>query len=812
MFGTRYLSGSITLLFLFFVQFSFSQTGSIEGIVRSNGKPLAAASLILEGTLLQTIADENGKFKIPDVPAGIYQLAVTCVGCKIVRKEIHVLTNQTAKVDFALENSFTMLSNVVISSDNDKSIGVKHLKSVDDGGIYAGKKNEVIDLNDVVGNKAANASRQIFSKISGLNIWESDGAGIQLGIGGRGLNPNRVANFNTRQNGYDMSADALGYPESYYTPSAEAIDRIEIVRGAASLQYGTQFGGVVNFKLKKGNPEKPFEVESRQTFGSFGFFNTFNSIGGTKNKISYYTFYQHKQGNGWRENSAFNVDNAYGRIDFRLSEKFNISAEYTFMNYMAQQPGGLTDNQFKDDPRKSIRDRNWFKVNWNLGAVVTNYNLSDKFKFNNRLFGLLAGRSALGMLDPPNKIDFLGDRQLLVDMYKNWGDELRMMYHYTTRNNPSVLLVGARYYKGLTERTQGMANDRVTGYKSDFAFTNIDKSEYSEYSFPGQNIAVFAENIFQLSPKWNVTPGVRYENILMEANGYYNLINRDLAGNIIYKEKINENQLNSRSFLLTGLGTSYKPNDKLECYANISQNYRSITYSEMRIANPNVRVDQHLKDEKGYTADAGIRGTVSEIFNYDLSAFIIHYNDRIGSVIKNDPVTFNTYRFRTNIADSRNLGVETFAELDILKLIKRDAAARFSVFSNFSMIEAKYINSKETAIDNKNVEMVPNYILRSGITFKKKKFASTLQFSYVSEQFTDATNSVYTNNAVYGIVPAYYVMDIAVDYSYKIFAIAAGISNITNNIYFTRRADGYPGPGIIPSDGMNYFITLQVKF
>ena len=81
------------------------------------------------------------------------------------------------------------------------------------------------------------------------------GAVCNLGIGGRGLSPNRSSNFNIRQNGYDISADALGYPESYYTPSSEAMDRIEIIRGAASLQYGPQFGGLVNFVMKEG-PKK----------------------------------------------------------------------------------------------------------------------------------------------------------------------------------------------------------------------------------------------------------------------------------------------------------------------------------------------------------------------------------------------------------------------------------------------------------------------------------------------------------------------------------------------------------------------------
>jgi Fe(3+) dicitrate transport protein len=71
----------------------------------------------------------------------------------------------------------------------------------------------------------------VYSRIPGLNIWEYDGGGIQLGIGGRGLNPSRVSNFNTRQNGYDISADALGYPESYYTPPTEAVEKMRLSEG-----------------------------------------------------------------------------------------------------------------------------------------------------------------------------------------------------------------------------------------------------------------------------------------------------------------------------------------------------------------------------------------------------------------------------------------------------------------------------------------------------------------------------------------------------------------------------------------------------
>ena len=115
-------------------------------------------------------------------------------------------------------------------------MGLTKLRAVEGMAIYEGKKSEVVQLDAITANVATNNARQVFARVAGLNIWESDGAGLQLGIGGRGLSPNRTSNFNTRQNGYDMSADALGYPESYYTPPTEALSRIEVVRGAASLQ------------------------------------------------------------------------------------------------------------------------------------------------------------------------------------------------------------------------------------------------------------------------------------------------------------------------------------------------------------------------------------------------------------------------------------------------------------------------------------------------------------------------------------------------------------------------------------------------
>ena len=214
-------------------------------------------------------------------------------------------------------------------------------------------------------NLASNNARQIYNQISGLNIYQNDDAGLQLHIGGRGLDPNRTSNFNTRQNGYDISADVLGYPESYYTPPAESISEIQIIRGAASLQYGTQFGGLINFKIKE-PAYKKIEFVSRNTVGSNNLFTNFSSLSGRNKKFSYYTYYNYKTGDGFRDNSEYDSDNFYFHVGKEINNTTKISGELSYLTYLAKQAGGLSDYMFESNPLQSNRSRNWFNLDWFL--------------------------------------------------------------------------------------------------------------------------------------------------------------------------------------------------------------------------------------------------------------------------------------------------------------------------------------------------------------------------------------------------------------------------------------------------------------
>ena len=54
-------------------------------------------------------------------------------------------------------------------------------------------------------------------------------------------------------------------------------------------------------------------------------------------------------------------------------------------------------------------------------------------------------------------------------------------------------------------------------------------------------------------------------------------------------------------------------------------------------------------------------------------------------------------------------------------------------------------------------------------------------------------------------------MDFSGKYSIKKIQLEFGVNNLTNESYFTRRASGYPGPGILPSPIRNYYLGLQIK-
>ncbi|HKH61230.1 MAG TPA: TonB-dependent receptor, partial [Flavitalea sp.] len=668
--------------------------------------------------------------------------------------------------------------------------------------IYAGKKNALIVLDNVQGNVVTNNMRQVLAKVPGIHVWESDPSGIQIGIAARGLSPNRSWEFNVRQNGYDIAADPFGYPEAYYNPQLQAVQRIEVVRGQGSLQYGPQFGGMVNYILRNGSDiSKPFEFETNQTVGSNALFNSYNAIGGKTDKIHYYGFFDHRNGDGWRNNSRYFTNAGFGTITYYLNPKFSLTAEVMHSHVRSQQPGGLTDSQLDQDAQQSFRSRNWFDITWTTPALIANYRISDKARWNTKLFATIGDRNSVGFLQSITVKDSINaatmqynSRTVQVDRYRNFGLESRFLSDYNLGQTDNTFSAGIRLYSGTTNREAD--GKGTTGSDYDVTISGVYPRDIE---FGSKNAAAFVENIFRITDKILVVPGVRYEWLEGTASGR----NGYTSGGA---EILLQNVTRSRSFLLAGLGAEFHITKNTEFYANYSQAYRPIQFANLQAPPTTDVIDSHLEDSKGFNADLGYRGKVHDYLQFDVSGYYLQYNDRIGTVtVAGTP----SYRLVTNVGNSTSKGFEGYVEFNPVRAFSSNKNADLIIFGSYGYTHARYSSDhKDAATKGKKVENAPENIVRAGISAGYKKLLLTAQLSYVGETFSDANNTAApSTNAQNGLIPSYAVTDLTATYKFpKFINIKAGINNLLDERYFTRRAGGYPGPGALPADGRTFFV------
>lgn len=173
-------------------------------------------------------------------------------------------------------------------------------------------------------------------------------------------------------------------------------------------------------------------------------------------------------------------------------------------------------------------------------------------------------------------------------------------------------------------------------------------------------------------------------------------------------------------------------------------------------------------------------------------------------------LTNGASQLRRNVGASEHRGVEFYAELFADRLARLgDHGA--SLFIAGAFTDARYTSGP---VAGKLVEYAPKWIVRSGLRYRwKALLVLSLQGSSAGECYSDASNTQSTASGINGIIPAYTVWDMSAQVRITWWLAAEiNINNIFDRRYFTRRAGGYPGPGIIPADGRVVTGGLRVNF
>lgn len=683
---------------------------------------------------------------------------------------------------------------------------ISRLPEEENGFLNSGKKNEIITIAATNANIAIKTGRQLFAKVPGVFVYDMDGSGNQLNISTRGLDPHRSWEFNIRQNGIIINSDMYGYPASHYSAPLESFEKIELVRGTGSLQYGAQFGGMINYTTKKADSTKPFSFESINTAGSFNLLSSYNAVSGTYKKFSYNAYYYRRHSDGYRKNSQSDADAQFVQLNYQVTKNISVRAELGRSKYLYHIPGPLNDSMFNADPRMSTRSRNYFSPDIYVPSIVLNWKLSDQTKINFTLSGLFGSRSSVQLdafADIRDTINPLTgaykNRQVDIDKFNSRTAEFRVLQQYSIGKFKNKLAVGFAYLNNNLRRMQ--LGKGTTG--SDYDLTLVEPGFGRDISFKTGNIAIFAENSLQVNARWSISPGLRFENG-----------NSKMSGLIKYYTVNPLPTTIKHNFVLAGISSQFMLNNENTIYGGISQAYRPVIFKDIVPASTYEQIDKNLKDAFGYNAELGVRGKLFSHLQYDISYFRIVYKNKLGTVVLQDNQG-QPYTYKTNIGNSLTNGVEFFVQYKFPVSNKLFAG----IFTSTSYMNAKYTTGRvSTGTSNKSiggnkVEAVPEWISRNGVDILYKGFSCTILYNYTSSTFSDALNTVTPPaSGSKGLTPAYSIWDFNASLRINsIFSVRTGIGNIFSKQYFTKRPTFYPGPGIWPSDGRNVYVTLGFK-
>lgn len=681
---------------------------------------------------------------------------------------------------------------------------IGQLEAIHQTYIIAGKKNEVILVKDLPANLAEKTGRQIFAKIPGAFIYDMDGSGNQVNISTRGLDPHRSWEYNIRQNGVMINSDLYGYPASHYSMPMEAIEKIELVHGTSALQYGAQFGGLINYVTKKADTIKPISFESISSIGSYGLFSTYASIGGTIGKFSYFGYYQKRVSEGYRKNSNSEADAQFLNLSYQFSDKLKLSFEVGRSSYVYKIPGPLTDSMFLADPRQSTRSRNYFNPDITVPSLTLNWQINANTTLNWVVSGLFGNRNSVQFEGFADRVDLIDPvtqqyktRVVDIDVFNSRTSELRLLHQYKTGKIRHALAAGLRYFNNdLNRRQQGKGTAN-----SDFDL-NVSGPFGRDLRFKSQSIALSLENMIYINDRWSISPGMRYE---------YG--QTDMTGTLSYYDpKETPNQIDHQ-IPAFGISSQFYLKENIKIYGGISQAYRPVLLKDIIPGSVLERADKDLEDAFGYNAEIGANCSISKFLKFDITLFRMRYDHRMGNLVLQDST--GSYTFKTNIGNSVTNGLEIYTEINLVNKIKW----RVGLFTSTSLMKATFEDAKLSVgtanvdISGNEVESVPRWISRNGLQVAYKTISANLQYSYVSDSYSDPLNTIQpTANGARGVVPSYGIWDLNLACKFaKRFILRAGVNNFLNTSYFTKRPVIYPGGGVWSSDGRSFVCSIGFR-
>ncbi len=687
--------------------------------------------------------------------------------------------------------------------------------------INVGKKTSFVKPQEFP-TFAGNDYREVMATTPGIIVSEEPSSPI-INFGYRGLNSQRSEFMQVLKDGVTIKNEQFGFPETHYTPILDAVERIELIRAGAALQFGPQPGGAINFVMKMPRPETPFHFTTKNVFGSYDYYRNFTEADGTIGPLGYYLYYDHRQQEGFREaNSDYDLNGGSARLVWNVTNDSRFVLTLDAYDEEHSEPGGLRRREavnppnsvfVEDDRTATTRFFDRFRLERYFATLEYQKLFSERTQLDIKGFGGYLTRwskrqrgGGFGTL-PSGPDANTNSIQLRSDYTE--GLDARVRHDYNFFNDVSTIAGGIYFYHALQDRRdeRGQTPDAETG-----VLRNLNTGE----TWDG---AIFAENRFHFG-RLSIVPGMRLDFLQQSVDEEVNV----------------SNPLHSQSDFnfvpLFGLGLDYvliegqqivpappiageKGGEaknppapivttggppRVELYGTVSQAYRPITYGELVPTGASSVVNGNLKEGNSLQFEYGVRGKPFPYLNFDVSGFYFTFEDQVGEIILPDGFTSTS-----NVGDSRYIGFEAATELDVLGLINGGAPSPYgdlTLYGNVTLLDAEFTSGPNSG---NTPAYAPNYQVKTGAIYSyKDTFKISLLGTLVDDEFGDDGDSFE------GFIPAYNVWDLTAEFKFwkGRAGVFAGIRNLFDEDYWGEVRE----EGIMPALPRNYYGGFEFFF
>lgn len=241
----------------------------------------------------------------------------------------------------------------------------------------------VLNNIQITSSSESNVLPILNGRVPGLFVTERGvmGFGVAANAAGqisiRGIGGSPTTRVLMLIDGHPQYMGIFGHPlpDAYV---ASDVERVEVIRGPASILYGSNaMGGVINIITKKQSKEG-LHANGHLMYGSYNTQKYMASGGYKKNKLSVFASVNHDQTDGHRSNSDFSITNGYVKLGWNISDHLNASADVSLAGYQATDPGPDTLNATKGNTIDITRGY------WSLSVDnnYTTYSGTAKFFYN----------------------------------------------------------------------------------------------------------------------------------------------------------------------------------------------------------------------------------------------------------------------------------------------------------------------------------------------------------------------------------------------------------------------------------------------